>query len=103
MTFGTLAIKITHTDRSSASPAMASLLRPQSCSVRLLVRAASGARSLHCGRPLRADKSYQFVVCGAGAGGLAVSSSLGRKFGRGKLAVIEPADVSMRGREKERE
>ena len=75
----------------------------RSCSVRLLSGGArptgpSYVRFLH-GTPAQrygaaADKSYQFVVCGGGAGGLAVASSLGRRFGRGKLAVIEPADVS---------
>jgi hypothetical protein len=39
------------------------------------------------------DKSSQFVVCGAGAGGLAVAARLGRKFGEGKLTVVEPAEV----------
>lgn len=51
-------------------------------------------RSLHVQAPQRAaDKSYQFVVCGGGPGGLAVASSLGRRFGEGRLAVIEPANV----------
>ena len=72
--------------------------RSPSCSAsRLLPRAAEagcGVRSLHSGRPLQAaDKSYQFVVCGGGAGGLAVASSLGRRFGEGTLAVIEPSSV----------
>ena len=57
--------------------------------------AAGSARSLHVGEPRRvADKSYKFVVCGAGPGGLAVASSLGRRFGEKSLAIIEPADVS---------
>ena len=56
--------------------------------------ASSGVRSLHCGQPRRlADKSYQFVVCGGGPGGLAVAASLGRRFGPGQLAVIEPSTV----------
>ena len=72
--------------------------RSPSCSaLRLLPRAAGagcGVRSLHSGRPHQAaDKSYQFVVCGGGAGGLAVASWLGRRFGEGKLAVIEPSSV----------
>ena len=50
-------------------------------------------RSLHVGARRDADKSYKFVVCGGGPGGLAVASSLGRRFGNGSLAVIEPADV----------
>ena len=43
-----------------------------------------------------ADRSFRFVVCGAGAGGLAVGSTLARRFGRGKLAIIEPAEVDSR-------
>lgn len=39
------------------------------------------------------DQSYQFVVCGAGAGGLAMASILGRRFGPDKLAIIDPAKV----------
>ena len=59
------------------------------------LRVAGPARSLHVGEPRQggADKSYKFVVCGAGPGGLAVASSLGRRFGKKSLAVIEPADV----------
>ena len=41
-------------------------------------------------------QSSQFVVCGAGAGGLAVASRLGRKFGDGKVTIVEPAEVSCR-------
>lgn len=50
------------------------------------------ARALHSTPPRSADKSYQFVVCGGGAGGLAVGASIARKFGPGKLAVIEPSE-----------
>ena len=57
--------------------------------------AVSLARSLHATpQSNAADKSYQFVVCGAGAGGLAVGSTLCRKFGPGKVAIIEPSEVS---------
>ena len=52
------------------------------------------ARALHSTPPRSADKSYQFVVCGGGAGGLAVGASIARKFGPGKLAVIEPSEVT---------
>ncbi len=54
------------------------------------------ARALHSSPQARSapDKSYQFVVCGAGSGGLAVGATLARKFGRGSLAVIEPSEVS---------
>ena len=44
--------------------------------------------------PHQVDQSFQFVVCGAGAGGLAVASILGRRFGPGKLAILDPAEVS---------
>lgn len=70
------------------------LVLSRGCSGRLRLLAAGTVRSFHNGRPLRAaDKSYQFVVCGGGPGGLAVASSLGRRFGKGSLAVIEPSDV----------
>ena len=50
-------------------------------------------RRLHvsCSRP----DSYRFVVCGGGTGGLAVASSLARRFGEKQVAVIEPSDVSV--------
>ena len=67
--------------------------RSGSCTFRMAAGASSGVRSLHSGRPHHADRSYQFVVCGGGPGGLAVASSLGRRFGEGRLAVIEPSDV----------
>ena len=38
--------------------------------------------------------AYKFVICGGGAGGLAVASSLARRFGEKQVAVIEPSDVS---------
>ena len=59
------------------------------------LQALSG-RGLHAsGAPLLSDsdKSFEFVVCGGGAGGLAVASSLCKRFGEGKVAVIEPAEV----------
>lgn len=43
---------------------------------------------------LRQGESYKFLVCGGGAGGLAVASSLARRFGPSQVAVIEPSDVS---------
>lgn len=39
------------------------------------------------------EQFSQFVVCGAGAGGLAVASRLGRKFGEGKVTIVDPAEV----------
>ena len=65
------------------------------CSVTRLLPLAAWARGLHVGAPrcAAAERSYQFVVCGGGPGGLAVAASLGRRFGEGKVAVIEPSDV----------
>lgn len=51
------------------------------------------ARCLHTTPVQEADKAYKFVVVGAGTGGLAVSSALGRKFGAGNVAVVEPSEV----------
>lgn len=39
------------------------------------------------------DPSSQFVVCGGGAGGLAVAARLARRFGEGKVTLVEPAEV----------
>lgn len=39
------------------------------------------------------SRHFQFVVAGGGAGGLSVASTLGRKFGKSKVAVVEPAEV----------
>ena len=51
-------------------------------------------RTFHSSRLVRAHQdSYQFVVAGGGAGGLAVASTLTNKFGTGRVAVVEPADV----------
>ena len=38
---------------------------------------------------------YKFVVVGGGTGGLAMASWLSRKHGKGQVAVVEPADVSL--------
>ena len=57
--------------------------------------ALSSLRSLHATQKGdTTDRSFQFVVCGGGTGGLAVGSSLARRFGPGKVAIIEPAEVS---------
>ena len=37
----------------------------------------------------------KFVVCGAGAGGLAVASRLARTFGEGAVTIVDPAKVSL--------
>ncbi len=41
------------------------------------------------------DHSSRFVVCGAGAGGLAVAARLSRKFGEGNVTVVDPAEVNV--------
>lgn len=52
-------------------------------------------RRLHgsCVRHGPVEQSSRFVVCGAGAGGLAVAARLGRKFGEGSVTVVDPAEV----------
>lgn len=40
------------------------------------------------------EQSFRFVVCGGGTGGLAVASTLARRFGDGSVAVVEPSEVS---------
>ena len=42
-----------------------------------------------------AATSHRFVVCGGGTGGLAVASSLARRFGEKQVAVVEPSDVNL--------
>lgn len=53
------------------------------------------SRSVHssCTSLSPSEQSSQFVVCGAGAGGLAVASRLGRRFGEGKVIIVDPAEV----------
>ncbi|XP_045616214.2 sulfide:quinone oxidoreductase, mitochondrial isoform X2 [Procambarus clarkii] len=41
----------------------------------------------------RSNKSYQLVVVGGGAGGCSTAAKFSSKLGKGKVAVIEPADV----------
>lgn len=59
-----------------------------------VIASCVGYRAFHSSRLLRAHQhSYQFVVAGGGAGGLAVASTLTNKFGSGRVAVVEPSDV----------
>lgn len=44
------------------------------------------------GRGPVTKQSYKFVVVGGGTGGLSAASFLSRKFGKGQVAVVEPAD-----------
>lgn len=39
------------------------------------------------------DYFSRFVVCGGGAGGLAVASTLAAKYGKDDVAIIEPSEV----------
>lgn len=41
-------------------------------------------------------KHYKLVVAGGGTGGCSVAARACKKFGKGNVAVIEPADVSIR-------
>ena len=43
--------------------------------------------------PSTSSSMYKFVVVGGGAGGLALASSLSRRYGKGQVAIIEPSDV----------
>ena len=39
------------------------------------------------------DQFSRFVVCGGGAGGLAVASTLAARYGKEQVAIIEPSEV----------
>ena len=39
-------------------------------------------------------RSYRLVVVGGGTAGCAIASKFGSYFGSGKVAVVEPSDVS---------
>ena len=53
--------------------------------------------ALHSYNSRRDKSSYKCVVLGGGAGGCAMASKMARKFGAGKVAVVEPHDVSILG------
>ncbi len=69
---------------------MMSLQSRSSCIVSRTIQISRRGLHVSCSR---AD-AYRFVVCGGGTGGLAVASSLARRFGEKHVAVIEPSDVS---------
>jgi len=50
---------------------------------------AVSARSLDS-----AQRSYRVVVVGGGTSGCAIASKFASHFGKGKVAVVEPSDVS---------
>ena len=56
--------------------------------------ACNSKRFLHVSSS-NSKESYKFLVCGGGTGGLAVASSLARRFGESQIAVVEPSDVSI--------
>lgn len=77
---------------------LSTVLRTSTVQRRSTYAVLSSLRSLHATQKGDdTDRSFQFVVCGGGAGGLAVGSSLARRFGPGKVAIIEPAEVSSLG------
>ena len=61
-------------------------------------RAARAALSYLHTRGVSSDTSpalsYHCVIIGGGTGGCAMASKMSRKLGKGKVAVIEPAQVS---------
>ncbi|KAG0717914.1 Sulfide:quinone oxidoreductase, mitochondrial [Chionoecetes opilio] len=57
------------------------------CGTRLMVQNGTFSTSA------KAQKSYKLVVVGGGAGGCATAAKFSSKLGRGKVAVIEPADM----------
>jgi len=40
------------------------------------------------------QRSYRVVVVGGGTSGCAIASKLASRFGKGKVAIVEPSDVS---------
>jgi len=40
-------------------------------------------------------RSYRMVVVGGGTAGCAIGNKFGSYFGEGKVAVVEPSDVSL--------
>ena len=53
----------------------------------------NNTRSFNTTSSRQAQHSYRFVVVGGGAGGLAVASTLSRRFGKGATAIVEPCEV----------
>ena len=53
-----------------------------------------GARAFSTSLPGQAKQNFQFLVVGAGSGGLSISSTLCRKFPHA-TAIIEPSEVSL--------
>lgn len=51
-----------------------------------------GSRNFNTSLRIQGQHSYQFVVVGGGAGGLAMASTLNRKFPK-CTAIIEPSEV----------
>ncbi|XP_069622163.1 sulfide:quinone oxidoreductase, mitochondrial isoform X2 [Ranitomeya imitator] len=55
---------------------------------------SSSCRSLHMTTRYAAKEYYDVVVVGGGAGGITMSARMKRKVGAGKVAVIEPSEIS---------
>lgn len=87
------ALRLAVSGRASLDPS----LRPGTvrgpCTGKSLARARGVHTSSVQQSPASVEESSQFVVCGAGAGGLAVAARLGRKFGEGKVTIVDPAEV----------
>ena len=58
-----------------------------------VIKSYSRFRTLHSTPSVHVDAS-KFVVCGAGAGGLAIAARLCRKFGEGQVSIVDPAEVT---------
>lgn len=64
-------------------------------SSRLVAPLQRNVRGLHVNSTMAKESTYKFLICGGGTGGLAVASSLARRFGENQVAVIDPSDVRM--------
>ena len=43
----------------------------------------------------RSMSEYEVVIAGGGSGGISTGARLSRALGKGKVAIIDPADVSI--------
>jgi len=59
------------------------------CAARQQRTFAVSSRSLN-----NEQRSYRVVVVGGGTAGCSIASKLASHFGKGKVAVVEPSDVS---------
>ncbi|XP_006813220.1 sulfide:quinone oxidoreductase, mitochondrial-like [Saccoglossus kowalevskii] len=70
------------------------LLQRSGSSVHGMARACT-APSMHFSTTpcAKAKKNYEVVIVGGGAGGCAMASKIGRRLGKGKVAVVEPHET----------